>query len=125
MRVMTSAMAQAWVEYLARQLDNATALNDLEPILTHAHEELECLVKYGLVDYDEATDSYKLFKASYDAAKARLEMLTRVHTFTGDPNPKECQHQHQRWLTGVFYNSQEVLQCLTCQNWQAIRRVIR
>ena len=124
MRVMTSAMAQAWVEYLTRQLNVATALDQLPALLQHAHNEMETLTKYGLIDCDEALDSYETLKTAYAAAQERLELLARVQKFTGEPNPRECTHVHQRRGTGVFFNSMEALKCIDCGNWQEIRRVI-
>ena len=124
MRALTSTMAQAWVEYLTRQLNAATALDQLPTLLEHAYDEMETLTKYGLIDCDEALDSYEALKQAHKAAKNRLEFLARVQKFTGESNPQECTHVHQRRGTGVFFNSMEALKCLDCGGWQEIRRVI-
>ena len=124
MRVMTSAMAQAWIEYLIRQLNMATAMDQLAPILQHAHDEMETLTQYDLIDSDEALAGYEALKEAHALAESRLQFLDRVHKFTGEPNPVECNHTHQRYGTGVFFNSVQALKCLECGNWQEIRRVI-
>lgn len=124
MRVMTSDMAQAWIEYLTRKLSAATALDQLPALLQHAHDEMETLTKYDLIDSDENQAGYEALKKAYALAESRLQFLARVHKFTGEPNPAECIHTHQRYGTGVFFNSMQVLKCLDCGNWQEIRRVI-
>ena len=124
MRVLTSAMAQAWIEYLTRQLNAATTLDQLPTLLQHAHDEMETLTKYDLIDSDETLAGYEALKEAYALAESRLQFLTRVHKFTGEPNPAECNHTHQRFGTGVFFNSMQVLKCLDCGKWQEIRRVI-
>ncbi len=125
MRVMTSAMAQAWVEYLARQLNTAASIPLLEQFMQHAREELQALEEYDLLDYDEATEVIETFKQAYADAKKRLEMLNQVKAFSDEPQPKACFHKHKRTGTGVFFNSQRVLRCNTCGNWQDIREVIQ
>lgn len=55
-----------------------------------------------------------------------MEFLERLRRFTGEENPKICQHDHKLFGTAVFYQSSGVgvLQCAECKGWQDIRKPI-
>jgi hypothetical protein len=52
-----------------------------------------------------------------------LDLIARVRSFSGDPSPQECKHDHKLMGTGaVFYQSVGLLQCAHCRGWALIRK---
>lgn len=115
----------AWLEYLTRRLNGARSLGEVQQRFLHAQDELRGLRENGLLDEPDLAQASADCLAAYQAAEQRLNLLSLVQTFSGEADPVECTHIHQRNGTGVFYNSMQALQCLKCQGWQTIRKVIR
>lgn len=52
-------------------------------------------------------------------------LLERVKQFSGEPNPRECKHDHQLQGSGaVFFQSVKLLRCELCGGWQSIRKPV-
>ena len=51
-------------------------------------------------------------------------ILKAIKIFTQEDNPKLCACDHKLQGTGVFYQSVKLIQCTTCNGWQAIRKPI-
>ena len=52
-------------------------------------------------------------------------LLKAIKIFSQEENPKICACPHELQGTGVFYQSVLLIQCITCNGWQKVRKPIR
>lgn len=125
MTVNTPLSASTYINTLITQIETADTLNTLQESLQQAEYEVAAMVDYGLADHAVVREAFLHFRQIAKKAEERLAFLNQAKSFSEEVNPRACECTHQRWYTGIFYNSVEMIQCLTCKGWQSIRRVIR
>lgn len=125
MLFLVSSQAQAWMDYILIAIGTATTTEALDQLQQQARQELARMTDEELLDSDESQQCHEQVRLAIDNGHARVAFLARVAAFSEEPHPQLCRCKHERIHTGIFYNSIEAIQCLTCQGWQPIRKVIR
>lgn len=119
----TPERLSSWITYAVYMLNSFTTLTKLTEGIEILQTDMAMLKDQW--DIPQLKEEMSQLHEALLRAQKRLEMLQRVKVFTGEENPHSCSHTHKRRYTGVFFNSVEVILCLTCQGWQREREVIR
>ena len=54
-----------------------------------------------------------------------MTFIERVKSFSREADPKVCTCKQERNGTGVFYNSVDIIYCVTCHGWQDMKAPIK
>ena len=112
----------SWLDVQAMLLNTSNERVSLRERLKQAKEgRADLNSQLDIYDCAELLDRLDKMIA---AAEHRLTVLERATIFSGENNPKYCRCKHQRRYTGVFFNSVELIHCLSCHGWQSVRSVI-